>query len=921
MRSRILLTSLCVGLALAVFIPRASAQYTINTVAGGGPNNVPAQQAGVGSPVSVALDRAGDVYISDAYSNQIFKISSGTLTLVAGNGTSGYSGDGGAPTSAALNEPEGIFVDGSGNIFIADSGNNVIREVAASTGNIATVAGNFTLGGGYSGDGSAATSAQLNDPFGVFADASGNIFIADTDNNVIREVSASSGNISTVAGNFKAGSGYTGDNGPATSARLAAPQSVYLDSAGNIFIADTLNSVIRAVNRGTASAAIAGVTIPAGDIATIAGTNYNAISGTACQFTTAKTNTALSAFLCEPTGIFVDGSENIYIADTDNYAIREVSTSGTISTVAGTLGSFGFAGNGAAATAALLSYPSSMTVDGSGDIFIADTANFVVREVTGGNIQPFAGNNTRAFSGDGGLATSAALDAPGGVFVDAAGNVYIADTNSSAIRVFNPGSQAVTIAGVTIAAGDIATVAGNGTFCAVPISGGCGDGAAATSAQLNFPSGVFVDGSGNIYIADTGLPESENSVIRVVNGGTSAVTIAGVAIAPGFIETVVGTLGTAGFAGDGDAPSSAELFNPQGVTLDAAGNIFIADTINNAIRVVNTGTTPLLIGAATIAPGTINTVAGTPPTACEDPSSGCGDNGPANAAALNFPTSISVDIADDIYIADSSNSAVRVVNASAANPLIITGTTIAPGTILTVAGTMGRNGYTGDNGPPAAALLNTPFGVFVDSLSNIFIADSENSAVREIVAVDGTIQTIAGNGSGTPGFSGDGGPSTSASMNVPLGVALDGLGNLYVADTENVRVRRLTSTVAVAVVPSTSLVPASLTQQFAANVTGTTNTNVTWQVNGITGGNSSIGTISAEGLYQAPSAALTTNLSITAVSDANGTSSGKATVAVAAGEACRALSVSTTPAGVDADLFRIDANVHRQRDRGKAIRR
>ena len=901
MPQRILLASLCVTLALALFFPHAAmAQYNVSTVAGGGPNNLPAQQVGLGYPVSVALDSHGNLYIADSYSSQIFEISNGTtcstctITLVAGNGTIGYSGDGDPATSAALSGPEGVFVDGFGNIFIADSGNNVIREVVASTGNISTVAGGGSGCVGQTdslGDGCPATSAQLNDPYGVFVDGNGNIFIADTDNSVIREVVASSGNISTVAGNFTAGSGYSGDNGAATSAQLSEPQSVYLDATGNIFIADTLNSVIRAVNPGTASTVIAGVTIPAGDINTVAGTNYKASSGTACQFT-GDNGAATSAYFCLPGGVFVDGSENIYIADTDNYAIREVSSSGTITTVAGTPGSFGYAGNGAAATSALLNYPSSMTVDGSGDIFIADTDNFVVREVTGGNIQAFAGNNTRAFSGDGGPATSAALDAPGGVFVDGAGNVYIADTDNSAIRVFNPGTQAVTIAGVTIQPGDIETVAGDGTFCALPAPGGCGDGGAAPSAQLNFPYGVFVDGSGHIYIADTGAI-SQNSVIRVVNGGTTAVTIAGVAIQPGFVETVAGTLGTVGFAGDGGAPTSAQLYDPQAVTLDASGNIYIADTVNNAVRVVNTGTAALTIGAVTVAPGTINTVAGTPPTSCNV--SGCGDNGPANAAYLNFPTGISVDASGNIYIADSQNSAVRVVNPSA-NPVTIAGTTIPAGDILTVAGTLGRDGYTGDNGPPASALLNNPGGVFVDSLGNIFIADSSNSAVREVVAADSTIETLAGNGVGTAGFSGDGGPASSAALNTPGSVAL-GAGNIYIADTENMRIRQLISTVTISVAPASTTVPIGGTQQFLATVNGATNANVTWQVNAITGGNSTVGTISTAGLYQAPSAVPSSAVTVTAISDANGTTSASATVTVAA-SGVPAISVSTTPAGV-----------------------
>jgi sugar lactone lactonase YvrE len=902
MRSLNLVAPVCVVLAAALCAPQpAVGQYSISSVAGGGPNNLPALQSSIGFAGSVVLDGAGNSYISDSYSSQIFKVSAaGTLTVVAGNGTMGYSGDGGLATSAQLGQPEGIFVDGSGNIFIADTGNSVIREVVASTGNIQTVAGNGTACANPTtgcGDGTLATSAKLNDPYGVFVDSQGNIFIADTDDAVIREVVASSGNIQTVAGNLANGAGYSGDSGPAAGAQLDEPQGVFVDASGNIFIADTLNSVIRVVNAGSQPETIAGIPIPAGDIQTVAGTYYDSRAGSACIFT-GNGGPASSAYLCLPAGVFVDGLENIFIADTANYAIREVGASGTISTVAGTLGSFGYTPATGPATSALMNYPAGVTIDSSGDIFVADTDNYVVREVTAsnGDIQTLAGNNTLAYSGDGAPATGAALNFPGRVYVDSSGNVYIADTNSSVIRVVNTGSQALTIAGVAIQPGDIQTVAGTGIACTAPAVGGCGDGGAATTAELNFPSGIFVDGSGNIFIADTGLLLTENSTIRVINPGTAPITIAGVTIPPGAIQTVVGTLGTVGFAGDGGLPTSAELFNPQGVVVDGSGNIFIADTENAAIRVVNTGAQPLVIAGVTIQPNTIQTVAGTPPNPCADTSTGCGDNGAAIGAVLNFPTGISVDAADDIFIADSQSSAIRVVNPGT-QAITIAGTVIQPGIILTVAGTLGQDGYSGDNGTPATALLNTPYGVTVDALGNIFIADTDNSAIREVVAVDTTIQTIAGNGTGIAGFSGDGGPATSAALNGPQTVVLGGSGNIFVADSQNSRIRQLTSTVSVSVAPASSTLAPGATQQFLATVTGASSTSVTWQVNGVTGGNSTVGSITAAGLYQAPASAPSSAITVSAISDANGTTLGSAQVAIAASGA-PAISVSTNPSGV-----------------------
>ncbi|HTZ98302.1 MAG TPA: hypothetical protein VMB18_17995 [Terriglobales bacterium] len=821
MRSPRLLTLFSVALLLALLAPQFSyGQFSITTVAGGGPDNLPATHASIGYAGGVALDGAGNTYIADSYSSQVFKVdTNGNLTIVAGNGTSGYSGDGGPATSAALNGPEGVAVDNSGNIFIADTGNFVIREVIASSGKIQTVAGNGKEG--YSGDGGPATSAQLDDPYSVFVDGSGNIFIADTDNSIIREVS--SGTINTVAGT-PGSFGYMGDSGPATAAQLDEPEGVFVDGSGNIFIADTFNSVIREV------------TAVNGNIQTVAGNGTAGYSGDGGSATVAE--------LDSPTGVFVDGSGNIFIADTQNFIIREV-TSGTINTVAGTPGTEGYTGDGGLATSAELNYPSTIAVDGAGDIFIADTDNYVIREVVAGNISTFAGNNTLAYSGDGGLATNAALNFPGETFVDSQGDVFIADSDSSVIRE------------VVAATGNIQTVAGNG------ISGYSGDGAAATQAELDFPSGVFVDGSGNIFIADT-----ENSVIREVVAAT------------GDIQTVAGD-GTPGYLGDGSAATLAELSSPASVAIDGSGNLYIADTGNSAVRVVNTGSQAITIAGVTIQAGAIQTVAGNG-NACSDPSSGCGDNGPATAAQLNFPSGVSLDASGDIFVADTFNNAVREIN--------------SVGLIQTVAGTLGQRGHSGDNGPPTSATLDTPSGLFVDSLGNIFIADSDNAAIREVVAVASTIQTVAGNG--TQGFSGDGGTATLAQLNSPGGISGSASGTFYIADTENSRVRQISSTVDISVEPAAASVIVTAPQPFGTIVTGASNKDVTWQVNGVTGGNSTVGKISSSGVYQAPAKIPGQgSVTVNAVSNANGFTKGSAKVMIVAGNAPN-VSVTTSPSGV-----------------------
>ncbi|MGD1025218.1 MAG: hypothetical protein ABR880_20735 [Candidatus Sulfotelmatobacter sp.] len=850
-----------VALALVLFAPHALlAQYAISTVAGGGPNNLTALSASIGYPGGVALDAAGNTYIADSHSSHIFKVdTTNNLTVVAGNGTHGYAGDGGPATSAALSGPEGVFVDASGNIFIADTQNSVIREVTASNGNIITVAG--TGAAGYSGDGGLATSAQLYDPYGVFVDSAENIFIADTDNCLIRKVSG--GNISTVVGNplaTPAPCSYSGDGGPATSAQLDEPFGVFVDSSGNIFIADTQNSAIRVVNPGTQPITLAQIVIQSGDIQTVAGISYDSGEGSACMFT-GDTGPATSAYLCQPAGVFVDGSENIFIADTANFAIREVATTGTITTVAGTLGTAGYTGDNAAATSATLNYPNSVVVDASSDIFIADTDNFVIREVTASNsfIQTIIGNNTLAYSGDSGLAVNAELSSPASVSIDAAGDIFIADSENSAIRE------------VVAASGDIQTAAGNGTLCALSTAL-CGDTGLATSAQLNNPQGVFLDASGNIFIADTA-----DNRIRVVNTTTAAITVAGIAISSQTIATVAGT-GTGGYSGDTGAAISAELSSPYGVFVDSNENIFIADTGNNVIREVSSS-------------GIITTVVGNN-TECTPAGATCGDGGAATSAQLSSPAGVFVDATEDIFIADTFDNRIREVTAST-------------GIIATVAGT-GARGYSGDGSAATSALLDSPYGVYVDTAGDIFIADTQNFVIREVLA--GNIQTVAGNN--TQGFSGDGGQSTLAELNSPTGLFGNAAGNLYVADTDNTRIRQLVPALFVTISPNPVSVVVSTQQQFTAVVAGSTNTAVTWSVNGTLGGNSTVGTISTTGLFQAPATIpAPATVTITAVSQADGKTTGSATVTiVSAPTAAQPAPQTISPGGTATYSLLLNAN-------------
>ena len=352
----------------------------------------------------------------------------GTISTIAGTGGAGYGGDGGAATSAILSAPDGIAVDGSGNIYIADQNNFRIRKIAAASGIITTIAGSGVSG--YSGDGGAATSATMTTPVGIAIDGSGNLYFADTLSDCIRKVPLSTGVITTVAGicdndGYAGMGGYSGDGGQATSAKLFLPMSVAVDAAGNLYIADSSNLVVRKV------------TVSTGIITTFAGSctiinngfcgSVGAYSGDGGAATSAKMN--------YPTSVAVDGSGNVYIADSGNHRVRKV-TGGVITTFAGN-GAAGYSGDGGAASGAELSKPWSVVVDSSGNVYVTDAVNQRVRKITvsTGNIATVAGNGVAGYSGDGGAATSAAINNPEGVKVDPSGNIYIADTNNNAIRI------------------------------------------------------------------------------------------------------------------------------------------------------------------------------------------------------------------------------------------------------------------------------------------------------------------------------------------------------------------------------------------------------------------------------------------------------------------------------------------------------
>jgi sugar lactone lactonase YvrE len=336
----------------------------------------------------------------------------GAVNTVAGVGTSGYSGDSGQASNAEMYTPQGVAVDASGNIYIADSRNNRIRKVAAPTGIITTVAGTGIAG--YSGDSGPAINAQLYTPQGVAVDASGNIYIADSQNNRVRKVTAATGIITTVAGTDIAG--YSGDGMLAASAGLNNPSGIAIDASGNIYIADTQNNRVRKVTAST------------GIITTLAGNGTAGYNGDGIL--------AASAELNGPQRLVVDEYDDVYISDTLNNRIREVGLNGEIATVAGT-GDAGYSGDNGQANVAAISHPMGLTMDANGNLFFADAGNARIRMITiyTGFITSVAGNGTASFLGDGGSATDAELNRPDSVAIDANANLYVTDSWNNRVRV------------------------------------------------------------------------------------------------------------------------------------------------------------------------------------------------------------------------------------------------------------------------------------------------------------------------------------------------------------------------------------------------------------------------------------------------------------------------------------------------------
>lgn len=627
---------------------------------------------------------------------------------------------------------------------------------------IQTVAGSDQVG-----DGGPAAAALLSSAEGVAVDAAGNLYIADTGDHRVRKVSPN-GIITTVAGNGHAG--YKGDGGPGSEAMLNQPYGVAVDAAGNVYIADFGNGRVRQVTAD-------------GIIRTVAGGGQN---GT-------QAGEATAAHLVGPRNVAVDAGGNLYISDFLDHRVYRVSRSGRIQTLAGT-GARGLSGNDGPAAYAQLSFPAGLAFDRNGVLFIADSGNRRVRKVEGGTIRE--------------LVISEPLEQPTGLAFDREGNLYVADRRRI-VKVQPDGTAepqpvpardaAVDGSGNLILASGSAQVSRFSEAAGLRVVAGSGaefrfqgDGGPATAARLNTPRGLALDGAGNLFIADSGNGRvrkvtASGEILTVAGAGNFGMFAEGVPATSGLLVTPVdlaydasgnlwiadsqaarvrqvtseGTIHTAagtglpGFNGAGGPATSTHLSLPGGVAVDGAGNLYIADTNNHRIRKV----TPT---------GVMSTIAGSGVRGYG------GDGGPATSAMLDSPEGVAVDRDGNLYIADRRNHAIRKVSEQ--------------GVISTVAGT-GIQGFAGDGGPATRAQLKFPSAVAVDETGNLYIADTQNNRIRKVTS-SGVIRTIAGDG--MQSFGGDGGPALTAQLALPAGIAVDAAGNVYVADSDNHRVRKLT---------------------------------------------------------------------------------------------------------------------------------
>jgi sugar lactone lactonase YvrE len=660
-------------------------------------------------------------------------------------------------TETEISLVDGIAVDRKGNIYIAMRDNNIINRVDTQ-GNMSRFAG--TGESGFDGDGGKASEAKLKLPAGLTFDKKGNLYIADRNNHRVRKVDTR-GIITTVAGNGTAG--FSGDGGKATEAMLQHPSGIAVDDKGNIFISDRSNDRVRVVNRK-------------GVISTYAGNGEDGAKG--------DSGPATKGQLSKPFGLALDKKGNLFIADRKSNRVRMVTPQGILHTVAGD-GGFFFSGDNGPAYRASVAGPTGVAVGKDGTLYIADRNNNRIRSVdTQGMIRTVVGTGQQDYNGDSELARDSNLHLPFGVAMDPDGNLLVIDRSHYRIRKIDPRR------------GSIKTVAGNG------LKMFAGDGGPATGATLSFPQGLIVDKNDNLLVSDKG----HNRIRRISPDGT--------------IQTIVGN-GIRGNIGDDLPAMEASIYGAAILKLNKKGEMFIVspsgftslirkiDTSNTMRRVLGTSDEGYLAAIAkskhkgrvqtgelaiittfsdiafdhkgnmfisdrlnhqirkVSASGELTTIAGT------GESAHYGDGGPATEAAFRDPSSLATDKEGNLYIADGANNMIRKIDTN--------------GIVTTIAGN-GNHENSGDGGPALKAGIRNMDYLAVSPSGELHIVGMNSYMVRKITK-DGKIERVAG--TGYQGYFGDGGPATKAMFKSPSSIAFDSKGNLFISDMGNNTIRKV----------------------------------------------------------------------------------------------------------------------------------
>jgi sugar lactone lactonase YvrE len=612
----------------------------------------------------------------------------------------------GAGTAARFNGIYGIASDAAGNLYVTDTSNFTVRKVTPG-GVVTTFAGAASLAGATDGIGAA---ARFESPTGIAVAANGDIYVADAVSLKIRKITPA-GAVTTLAGSGASGNA----NGPGATASFSSPKGIAIDSGGNVYVADMFNNAIRKVTpAGVVSTFAIGVSFPqyvavdgsdniyVPDRNTIVAITQGGVATTLAGTLNVSgyvDGTGAAARFFGPSGIAVDGSGNVYVADSVNYRIRKVTPAGVVTTLAGsgTLGSADGTG-----TAAQFAYPLGIAIDPAGTVYVSEGTNHTIRRISmpAAVVTLLAGAPAKSGSSDG-AGSAARFVQPGGITADSAGNLFVADSNNNTIRSITPAGAVSTLAG---SPGVMGSLDGSGS-----------------AARFLFPRSLTTGPDGNMYVADS----SNNRIRKLTTAG------------------VVTTLAGSSFGSNDGTGASAQFKSPYGIGADNNGNLYVADNGNQTVRKV----TPA--GVVTVFAGTTGVTGSTDATGA--------------AAKFNSPAGVAVDGNGDVYVADNGNHTIRKITPA--------------GVVSTLAGSAGSTGSA--DGIANAARFNSPSALAVGTDGNLYVTDQGNHTIRKVTqaGVVTTVAGVAGQRGILPG-------SLPGSLDNPSGITLLGV-NTFALSTAN----------------------------------------------------------------------------------------------------------------------------------------